>query len=438
MIRMLVVLNLSLPAMHAQWWDPGGSLPALFSNATRGKLEMNFEFRTRYEDRTGVTFGKDPEQNPMLIRTRLGVSYQPVPWVRFSGMAQDARAPLWGPNAPNTVRDHADMHEGYIELFPDRNEGFWLSAGRQMLNYGEGRLIGAPQWNNLSRTYDQVRVGYRLPFGQFDFLLVSPVKIRIAEFNRPVLGDRVWGSYNSFPNVFRQMLVDVYALRHDQNREGGYTGGSTRDRTDRLTVNTFGLRMAGPLALGAKFSLEGALQNGKVGPASHRGAAWSSEVSRRWAMAGKTFDLSGEYKYASGTANPKDTSRDGTFDQLYAANHDRFGREDLFGWRNLHNIRLLGTFGVLKNVSLNAMYNNCWLASARDGLYSISGNSIVRSAMGLDGRHIGQEADAFVTFKFHHYTFGSGYGRFFNGEFIERTTPHASPNYVYVFQTYSL
>ena len=213
MIRMLVVLNFALPAMHARWWDPGGSLPALFSNATRGKLEMNFEFRTRYEDRMGVTFGKDPEQNPMLIRTRLGMSYQPVPWVRFSGMAQDARAPLWGPNAPNTVRDHADLHEGYFELFPDRNEGFWLSAGRQMLNYGEGRLIGAPQWNNLSRTYDQVRVGYRLPFGQFDFLLVSPVKIRIAEFNRPVFGDRVWCSYNSFPNVFRWELSECSKTR---------------------------------------------------------------------------------------------------------------------------------------------------------------------------------------------------------------------------------
>jgi Alginate export len=113
--------------------------------------------------------------------------------------------------------------------------------------------------------------------------------------------------------------------------------------------------MAGPLALGAKFSLEGALQNGKVGPAQHRGAAWFSGVSRGWTLAGKTLDLSGEYKYASGTANPKDTSRDSTFDQLYAANHDRFGHEDLFGWRNLHDIRSLGTFDVLKNVSLNAM-----------------------------------------------------------------------------------
>src|SRR5690349_239345 len=108
--RSLVVVSLGLPAMNAQWWDPGASLPGLFSNAAEGKLKMSFEFRTRYEDRAGVTFGKDPEQNPLLIRTRLGMSYQPVSWIRFWGMVQDARAPLWGPNAPNTVRDHADLH----------------------------------------------------------------------------------------------------------------------------------------------------------------------------------------------------------------------------------------------------------------------------------------------------------------------------------------
>jgi len=78
MIRMLVVVSLGLPGMHAQWWDPGASRPGLFSNAAEGKLKINFEFRTRYEDRTGVTFGKDPEQNPLLIRTRLGMSFQPV------------------------------------------------------------------------------------------------------------------------------------------------------------------------------------------------------------------------------------------------------------------------------------------------------------------------------------------------------------------------
>ncbi len=330
------------------------------------------------------------------------------------------------------------MHEGYFELLPDRKEGFHLIAGRQMLNYGEGRLLGTPQWSNLSRTYDNLRAGYRFHFAQFEFLIASPVKVRVGEFNRPALGDRLWGSYTMFPNAFRKTLLDVYALRRDQNRPGGFTGGNTRDCTDRLEINTFGFRMAGPLVSGAKFSVEGALQNGRVGPAQHRAGAWFAGISRRWTMARKPFDLSGEYKYASGTANPQGVSRDGSFDQLYASNHDRFGHQDLFGWRNLHNLRALASWAVLINLSVNGMYNNFWLASARDALYNSSGKSIVRSATGLDGRHVGQEADVFVTYKFHHYTFGSGYGRFFNGEFIQRTTPHLSPNYVYVFQTYTL
>ena len=84
------------------------------------------------------------------------------------------------------------------------------------------------------------------------------------------------------------------------------------------------------------------------------------------------------------------------------------------------------------------MYSNFWLARASEAVYNASGIAIVRSATGMDGRQIGQESDAFATLKVHHYTFGSGYGRFFNGEFIRRTTPNANPNYVYIFQSYTL
>jgi hypothetical protein len=437
-LRLLTMMSLGWPALQAQWWDPGASLPGLFSQATEDKLKMTFEFRSRYEDRSGVNFGKSPDQNPLLMRTRLGMSYQPVPWIQVSGMVQDASAPLSGPNAPTTARDHAALQEGYIGLFPDQKEGFWLTVGREMLNYGEARLLGTPLWGNVSRTYDQARVGYRRPFGQFDLLVVSPVKIRIGEFNRPTLGDRMFGSYNSFPQAFRKTLIDVYLFRREQNREGGFTGGVGANGTDRQATNTLGFRMAGPLAWGAKFSMEGALQDGKVGPSQLHAGGWFSGISRRWTLARKQIELSGEYKYASGTSNPKDPTRDGTFDQLYAAYHDTFGHQDLLGWRNLHNIRSLATYRILKNVAVNAMYSNFWLASASDAVYNGSGVAILRSATGLDGRHIGQESDAFATLKVHHYTFGSGYGRFFNGEFIRRTTPNTNPNYVYVFQTYTL
>src|SRR5581483_518865 len=103
----------------------------------------------------------------------------------------------------------------------------------------------------------------------------------------------------------------------------------------------------------------------------------------------RPLEISAEYKYASGTRDPRDTTRGGTFDQLFPANHDKFGHEDLLGWRNLHNLRSLTTWEVAKGWSWNVMYNQFWLASACDALYSGSGGAIARSSSCAAGRHVG-------------------------------------------------
>jgi hypothetical protein len=428
-----------LPPLGAQDWDPGTRATTALSKATKDRLRLTFEQRERYEDRTGNTFGKDVDVFTVLVRTRLGLSYAPVKWFKLSGMLQDARAPWYGPNAPNTVRDQADLHEGYIELFPGYKQGFGLLVGRMMmLSYGEGRLIGISNWSNTSRTYDQARMYWRSPKVQLEMLAVSVVKIRIGEFNRPGLGDRVWGTYDVFPNFYKKNLLEAYVLRHDQNRPGGFTGGSSADGTDRLGINTFGFRLAGPVSGGVKYSLEGAWQKGKTGPAELTASAWFGSLSRRWTIAGRTLDLSAEYKYASGTENPADPKHSGTFDQLYAANHDKFGHQDLFGWRNTHNARSLDTLTLTRNFAINFQYNNYWLANLKDGVYNGSGKLIVRSATGTAGRHVGQETDLYGTYKWGHFSFGAGYGRFFSGQFIRRTTPGVGPTYLYVFHSYTL
>jgi len=436
--RLFVLFPLLLAGTRAQEWDIGARADTALSEGTGNKLKLGFEQRGRYEDRTGTAFGKDADVATGLFRTRLGMAYTPVEWLKFSGMVQDSRAPWYGAGAPNTVRDQADLHEAYIELFPAYKKGLGLTAGRMMLNYGEGRLIGTPQWSNLSRTYDHARVYWRSRKAQFEVLLVSPVKVRIGEFNRPVLGDRVWGTYNAFPDFYKNNLFEAYLLRRDQNRPGGFTGGLRRDGTDKLRAGTFGFRMTGPLAVGMRYSLEGALQRGKVGAANLRAGAWFSGISRRWTVGRQTLDVSGEYKYASGTDNPADPTRTGTFDQLYPANHDKFGHQDLFGWRNIHNARALATLGLTRNFAVNFMYDNYWLASLKDSLYNGSGKSIARSADGTAGRHAGQEADAFCTYKYKHFTVGAGYGHFFAGQFIRKTTPGVGPTYLYVFHSYSL
>jgi hypothetical protein len=162
-----------------------------------------------------------------------------------------------------------------------------------------------------------------------------------------------------------------------------------------------------------------------------------ASAARHWTPAGKPLDVSVEYKYASGTGNPADASRSSTFDQMFPSNHDKFGHQDLFGWRNIHNARSLTSLGLAKGFALNFMYDDYWLASARDALYNSSGKSIARSATGTAGRHVGQETDLFTTYKWQSLTFGAGYGYLFAGEFLRRATQGVGPSYIYIFQTYT-
>jgi len=167
-------------------------------------------------------------------------------------------------------------------------------------------------------------------------------------------------------------------------------------------------------------------------------AAWAGALKHRWTLLGRPLDMSAEYKYASGTANPGDPRHTGTFDQISPANHDKFGHEDLFGWRNLHDARSLTTFAITKAFALNFMYNDLWLACLKDGIYSSAGKLIARSVTGTAGRHVGRETDLFATYTYKHFTVGGGYGRVFCGGFLNRTTPGVGPTYLYIFHTYTL
>ena len=425
-----------LGSAQAQPWD----LPARGAEALTAAtgVKLTFEWRDRYESRTGTSFGAAPGIDTGLERTRLGLTWSPARWLKLSGMAQDVRAPWYGPGATNKVRDQADLHEAWVELLGEAKHGFGLTVGRMMLSYGDGRIIGVSQWTNTSRTYDTARLYYRIPQGRLEVLFVSQVPVRIGEFNRPALGDRLWGTYDSFPNVIGKNSVEVYVLRREQNRPGGFTGGTKAAGTDKLGITAYGTRLTGPAAWGAKYVFEGVLESGKVGPADLRAGGAVATLSRRWTAGHRPLDISGEYKYASGTSNPSDTAHTATFDQLYAANHDKFGHQDLFGWRNIHNARSLATFGITRALALNFMYDDYWLASAHDGLYNGSGSRLVRSATGTAGRHVGRETDVFATYKYQHFTFGAGYGHLFLGEFLRNTTPGVAPTYLYIFHTYSL
>ena len=429
LLHILPLITATAPIVVGQS-DPLDTANQSVRERTKQVLSFTLEERTRWEEKFGVNFGKAVNQQDMLSRLRIGGQFKPTSWLRVYAMGQDTRVPFYGVPAPNTMRDTMDLQEAYVELFANRKTGLTASFGRQMLDYGETRLIGSPQWSNVSRTYDFGRVAYRTAKARLEVLLVSPVKILSDAFNKPELGDRIFGTYDVFPAIWRKSSIDVYVLRHSQNKIGGWTGAGT------LGTNSFGARWYGALPNKVAYSFEGIGQTGHLGPLTQRAYALFFGVSRDVAVKHKQVRFSGEYKLASGTKAGATNS--GTFDQLSPSNHDKFGHEDLFGWRNLKTLRSLDTINLTKVFALNFMYCNHWLYSATDSLYNSQGSSLAISKTGTAGAHVGQETDAFVTYKYQRHTFGAGFGHFYKGEFVANATSHINPRYFYVFQQYSL
>jgi hypothetical protein len=368
-------------------------------------------------------------QQDMLSRIRIGAEYDPFDWLTFSAMGQDARAPFYGANAPNTLRDTMDLQEAYVDILGKYKTGLGATFGRQMVSYGEGRLIGVPEWTNVSRTYDTGRVHYRYARVQVEVLLLAPVKVLPDAFNKPEGGERIWGTYNTLAKQWHGTSFDFYALRHEQNRIGGWVGPGT------LGTNSFGGRWFGPLPASFDYSMEGILQDGHLGLKDQRAFAWYSELDKKVTAWTKPVTFSGEYKVASGTRYGE--SHSSTFDQIDPANHDKFGFEDLFGWRNIQNLRAVSSLNVTKAFALNLEYDNDWLDSAADSLYNSQGKSIAVSSKGKYGTHVGQELDSVATYKYGAHLFGAGFGHFFAGEFVARTTHDINPRYFYFFQEYA-
>jgi hypothetical protein len=409
--------------------DPLAAAAKAVHEGTRGQLSVHLEERTRWEERYGNGFGIAKDQQDMLSRIRIGMDYQPRKWFTISGMGQDARAPWYGPNAPPSMRESMDLQEAFVVL-GDAAHPVNFSFGRRMINYGETRVIGVPQWTNTARTYDHGRIEYANKRFTLDALIVSPVIVRSDAFNNPEFGNRYWGAYAIVPKLWRGASIDLYALRHSENRIGGWTAAGT------LGTNNYGARFYGPLPARFAYSLEAIAQNGHYGLQNQRAYAWFAGVSRPVNIGKVSIDTSAEYKVASGSHFG--ATHSSTFDQLSPANHDKFGHEDLFGWKNLRTFKALETVHPLKPLAFNIMYTNETLFSASDALYSSSGARIAVSSRGTAGRGVGQELDAFATYTWGPHTFIAGFGHFFRGEFIVNTTPGINPRYLYIAQQYTI
>src|SRR5262249_19886502 len=126
------------------------SNPLSFYN---GVFTFDIQERLRWEDReNNYDFNSAvrslTDDNWFLQRFRIGLLIQPASWLKIYAQGQDSREILSDrpdfPGVNGAEGDDAfDLRQGYVEFGNVKECPLTLKIGRQILSYGDERLIGA-------------------------------------------------------------------------------------------------------------------------------------------------------------------------------------------------------------------------------------------------------------------------------------------------------
>ena len=437
-----------------------------------GRLVFDFQERLRWEIRNNNFDFNDnvnvfTDDNWFLQRARLGLTIKPSPWFKIYAQAQDSREINSDrPDFPGLLGaegdDAFDLRQGYFEIGNPKEFPLTLKAGRQILSYGDERLIGAFDWNNIGRTFDAVKFRWEEKTWWVDAFVSTVVVPERGSYNQ---SDFFNGNETEREQVFSGLYfntvalgpqsIDLYALYLHENLK--LAAGDT-------DFGTFGVRIKskpgafapeapapdgktvadGKSALpmkqkpvGLDYEFEGVFQTGEV-----RGldlTAWAVHTG-----VGYTFDtpwlprVGVGYSYGSGDGDPTDSDIE-TFQNLFPTNHKFYGQMDVFSWQNIHDLELTTRFQPIKAVSIRADYHAFFLATTDDSWYRANGVATVRpltpGARNADN-YAGSEIDVLVTWSVNKYlTVDTGYSHFFAGSYLGDTGAEDDADFAYVQAT---
>lgn len=379
--------------------------------------------------------GGNASNTYLLLREKIHLGYTPEPWITGFLEARDASS-HGDERHPNPEADSFDLHQSFLRLGDPEVFPVTAKIGRQELSYGDERLIGVFDWNNLGRVFDAARFRYESDPGWVDAFVGRLVIPDDNNFNKSNAEDHLWGVYGSSRTLIPKQETQLYFLGRNVG-EGSpatigaglppiLTGASPRD------VYTIGLRVKSlPGAYGPwDYSAELAGQFGNFTmPGTSR--SLDHEAFAAHAGGGYTFEeafgqprVALEYNYASGDDDPGDGEH-GTFDHLFPANHGFHGYMDFVSWQNIHNPRLQASFNATEEITVTAGYNAFWLADTSDFFYQANGAPRAAAGYGIDpgnASYIGSEIDVTATYALTSFISTQlGYGHFFTGNYIEQS-----------------
>jgi hypothetical protein len=443
-----------------------------------GALVFDLQERLRWEVRDNNFDFNDEvnvftDDNWLLQRARIGMLIKPSDWFKIYVQAQDAREINSDrPDIPGALGaegdDSFDLRLGYFEIGNPKEFPLTLRVGRQILSYGDERLIGAFEWNNIGRTFDAVKLRWEEKTWWLDAFASTVVVPEVGSYNQ---SDLFNGNETEREQIFSGLYfstvalgpqsIDLYALHLHENQNPKYLPLALGD-TD---FATFGLRIKskpGAFApdapapdgkmvadgksappppkkkpVGLDYEFEGAFQTGEV-----RGLDLTA-----WAVHGAlgyTFDVPWMprvalgYSYGSGDGDPFDGDVE-TFQNLFPTNHKFYGQMDLFSWQNSHDLEVNLRVQPIKSVTIRTDYHAFFLATTDDVWYRANGVTAVRpltpAARDADS-YVGSEIDVIVTWSVNKYlSVEAGYSHFFAGSYLEDTGASDDADFAYVQAT---
>jgi hypothetical protein len=384
-----------------------------------GRVVFDFEIQTRFESRENnfdFNEGADAltDDSWLLNRFRAGILFKPGDRVKVYIQAQDSREiDSDRPDIPGQLGAEGDnpfdLRQAWIEIGGGKDSPFSLKTGRQVLLYGDQRLIGPLDWSTLSRTFDAVKLRYDDGAGLWVDAFISSVVV-------PDSGRFDESDHDSiFSGLYAHILktgpqdTEVYLLHLSDN-----------DRTDDfITAGTHMKSIQG--ALGAlDYEAEFAIQTGTA--SSRNLTACTSYIE-----AGYTFDhawkprVSVEYSYASGDDDPADRN-EGAFQNLFPTNHPHYGYMDLFSWSNIHNVVIHLSAKPAAKLTAGLDIHAFWLADTADTWRRANARTSVRPPSPDASSFAGMEADALLNYTMSkNCTFAAGYSHFFAGAYLNET-----------------
>src|SRR5271155_2676646 len=158
------------------------------------------EYRGRIEGPMGIGF-TGTNDFYLLDRLRVNLAVQPKEWLLFYGEVQDARIFFnhHNPNA-NPYQDKWTLWQAYSQV--GSSEAGWVDvlAGRQILRFGDERVIGPSDWLNVGRTFNVARVDLHHPGYRVSVFASSVVPGDNTDLHNALPGNNLYGVYGSFQN----------------------------------------------------------------------------------------------------------------------------------------------------------------------------------------------------------------------------------------------